>query len=938
MPLPKPITYEVPAMQSFVFAIFGLMLFMNPAFAADSLISSHTTHPVLEAGTSASPQASFQIARTYYLPDYQQQLYSTPNDSFTERKNEDTTNRNAGCPAGAYTTPLDASRYDCALNDEIIKQYHLPCYTCTPKPCPGSGENKETTESECYRRTNGNKGWNWTPGNAFSGEEQCGVCSKNICIGDYGNGYYAAHESECGVTGVKGWTVNTSDVCYEGNVSKYRCKPLPCLSPYVVGVMSCSSAGEALMTDSTRSCGDAPCGYCAIKNCPSTMMKRSECRTDTGWKFTPQGEFSGSEECGFCEAEYCSTGYSTQYPNIESCGSTGPGAWNWYHGGFEADQICGKCEPKACPTGTVTDVMDCGNGTTRYGYAGWYLEPTGIFSGNKPCFRCKARDCSSSLYKQGTTPWDCGFTNIDGWSMDTSQSCYSGDSVFFKCVPNVCNPPYQALNACGTPPLYYDMDGFNRIMATDVKASGDKACLICEPKQCPSGEMTQGDCYSHRRGPMGWTWTQTKNYSGNIPCGTCVAKTCPSGYTAGKTISQCQPASNQSASIQAHPSIFAGDTDCNQCVYTVTSCPSGSVTETDCYKNTNGSKGWAWTYTNTAGSLRCGTCKQRTCSSAFKPVVEACGRLGAWYLSTSGSDACYPGAGVYGTCRPKVCSQGMLKSSCALPNIWSAIPDIYSGNEQCGNCIELCTTYVANAESGAAYVFDEDDFAAAISSQKRIIYLGTDIVLTKSYTVSQALTLRPATKWAEKKSNCQAEVDNPMLTIQSPGGSLTANGGIIVDYDDAVISVQGKLKTPSLTFNGNAEVKVENSTPSAEITTMNILVDKTVSLFSNAGSLNIGTINRTGTSGYAYINFEVQAGGKITTKLGMGVGFPNNLTSMYIAGPLTFSQPAIMYSGGVLFTSASGTGTINYGVSSSITGTACLKGNPPTLIKGYCSN
>ncbi len=87
-------------MQSFAFVIFGSMLFMNSAFAADNLISSHTTHPVLEALPSASSQASFQIAKTYYLPDYQYNL--SGEGSYGKRVDRGSGNRTVSCASGGY--------------------------------------------------------------------------------------------------------------------------------------------------------------------------------------------------------------------------------------------------------------------------------------------------------------------------------------------------------------------------------------------------------------------------------------------------------------------------------------------------------------------------------------------------------------------------------------------------------------------------------------------------------------------------------------------------------------------------------------------------------------------------------------------------------------------------------------------------------------------
>ena len=51
--------------------LLGAILITGSAFGADELITSHTTHPVLQAETTASSQISYDVAKAYFLPDYQ---------------------------------------------------------------------------------------------------------------------------------------------------------------------------------------------------------------------------------------------------------------------------------------------------------------------------------------------------------------------------------------------------------------------------------------------------------------------------------------------------------------------------------------------------------------------------------------------------------------------------------------------------------------------------------------------------------------------------------------------------------------------------------------------------------------------------------------------------------------------------------------------------
>ena len=438
-------------MQSFAFVIFGSMLFMNSAFAADSLISSHTTHPVLEALPSASPQASFQIAKTYYLPDYQQQINNVKGDSFTDRGNEDNTNRNDTCSSGGYYSSPLGSGYNCSR----VVYAHQACYSCTAKSCPsgytagltkcaaktgysasyssngisgtqtcGKCDYKELPCASGYSTsyqsvsncgTTGSAGWTFTS-NGYSGTKLCGKCTAKTCLSGYSTTY--SDVSKCGSKGSKGWSWKKSSQ-YAGNSVCGKCAKLSCNSPYASGITSCSpSDGYALKQDSGRYNGDTVCGYCQPNNCSGTKQK--DCNTSNGYTFTKTCK-SGTTIYGTCTATPCPSGYSTAYQSVANCGSTGNSGWIFSSSGKSGGKICGKCTKRTCSG--VTSVASCG--TT--GASGWTIgSKPSCYAGNTPYYTCSAKACAS-----GTTYANRNCSANQIW---TANSYYSGDDKCGTCV------------------------------------------------------------------------------------------------------------------------------------------------------------------------------------------------------------------------------------------------------------------------------------------------------------------------------------------------------------------------------------------------------------------------------------------------------------------------------------------------------------------------
>ena len=362
------------------------MLFMNSAFAADNLISSHTTHPVLEALPSASPQASFQIARTYYLPDYQLQLDNIVGDRFPGRVADPENNRTSPCSKGGYYESALGDGYNCSR----VVYAHQACYSCTPKPCP-SGQITETT---CKAKTNWEfGGWIWTPGSAFSGEEQCGSCQAKTCSDSFKD---SAEKCGNGTGKANGWTLDMSagSVCYAGDKTLGTCRPKTCAAELKTDVEKCGSSGSlGWIIGSVPECyaGDTAYYICTAKpetNCSNKALTVSDCgeAAEKGWKISSAPTcYVGDAAYYDCQKLSCITPYK---PGITSCNPSSGYDLKQDSDRYSGNAVCGYCKEKSCPAGIKQS--ECTNGT---------FTANGFFAGSNPCGECVASNAIILTFK-----------------------------------------------------------------------------------------------------------------------------------------------------------------------------------------------------------------------------------------------------------------------------------------------------------------------------------------------------------------------------------------------------------------------------------------------------------------------------------------------------------------------------------------------------------
>ena len=277
---------KVSAMKKLLSVLLGIILITGYALAADNFITSHTTHPVLQAKTSASPHSSYEIAKTHYLPDYQHQIAGDVGDNKQNRVNETDSNRTKSCEDVGYFSSPKGSGYNCSKTYSI----HKLCYACTAKPCPSGYTTEHQKVGDCGSK--GSEGWNFNT-NGYSGDEICSKCSPKACASDYTTEHQKV--GDCGSKGSEGWNFNTNG--YSGDKICSKCSPKSCPAGYSAGISECNGSGYKY--NSSGYSGDEICGICPEIPCATGTVKQSECEGNGG-VLTPNGYLSGNENCGSC--------------------------------------------------------------------------------------------------------------------------------------------------------------------------------------------------------------------------------------------------------------------------------------------------------------------------------------------------------------------------------------------------------------------------------------------------------------------------------------------------------------------------------------------------------------------------------------------------------------------------------------------------------------
>ena len=414
-----------------VFLALGLLIasaLPAPAASPDNAYTHHTASVVPELSLSVpaikpfAPEASYQLAATWFLPDWQAGMVSrtdTAPDNSGDR-HDLTCSAYGGClgiPANmlcsedflvdgktCYKSCTCKSGYNIVSSSDICKGCVNPCdaHTAVSTPygcekffddCPSKCE--KAYPDNCHNRTAVSEG-------SFG-------CKK----------YFDDCPSKC-------------EKAYEDNCHNRTAVDTPhgCEKYF----SDCSSKCETAYADNCRNYSSMPAASSCANGCaqgktyPDCTSKCSvgcKAKCDTGYHLS-------SDELS-CVADGCPEGYEAG----KTCGA----GYTRLQSGQSGTTPCYKCEVKACTAGSTS----CLESQTAVA--------NGYYSGEQPCFECK--NCVSPDPSQG---WGISVTCSD---LGLEEAYLAKQFQTDKCnvtYSRCCKMPY----GCG-----FDFDGGN---------SGSPAC------------------------------------------------------------------------------------------------------------------------------------------------------------------------------------------------------------------------------------------------------------------------------------------------------------------------------------------------------------------------------------------------------------------------------------------------------------------------------
>jgi len=304
------------------------------------------------------------------------------------------------------------------------------------------------------------------------------------------------------------------------------------------------------------------------KKCPVGYEKDlNDCSKEThpeGWNYYRSGEADG-HVCGKCEPKTCAIGYSTDYPSVDRCGTTGANGWRWKQDPvtpYAGNDICGNCTPKQCTEYAGGDgaediahcrtfpTLDVAIDTNVVGYAG-----------DTACYKC-TYTCKDEYYSSEQACKEGGYKCVS--TTENNVTCWR------QTGPAGCpDPSYtQGLVNCNAKA---HPEGYTY---TSSGQSGGEICGKCIPKTCVNPYTTSAQSVDGcgTTGANGYSWTQDSGtpYAGDLKCSQCTPYQC-SRYDSGKgvaNVDQCTVYEHLVAAIDTNVIGYAGETPCYKCTYT----------------------------------------------------------------------------------------------------------------------------------------------------------------------------------------------------------------------------------------------------------------------------------------------------------------------------------------------------------------------------------
>ncbi len=476
-----------------VFLALGLFITSTlPALAA----SSHNTYTHHTA--FAVPEQSYQLAATWFLPDWQAGLVSRT----------DTAPAGSGDPSLSDSACLTTYNLfsACVAPQTIKKTYNFGKLTCYDCVCPSSYQYTSSNCSNGYTLAGGSCNGKYlrcdakacpsgyTAGktcasgydrevNGKSGSQDCARCVAKGCPSGYSAGL-----SNCnGQSYPEGWTYSSNG--YAGNSICGKCTAKSCASGYTAGLANCNNQSQpsGWTYASNGYAGNSICGKCTAKSCPAGYTAGvTQCSNTTSWTYGSNG-YAGNSICGKCTSKDCASGYTAGLANCN--GKAHPAGWSYTAGTPSGNTVCGRCTAKSCTAGSTSCNSSTQNATAN-----------GYYAGDSVCYTCTAKSCEQMGQK--TCNGSCIATSECCGGCSAGQECKNGTCVSTmsaceKYIRSVCT----AANKCS-------------VNGDTFSSAVEKIVLV--DKDMDLGSLTFGAPASVN--PASVTLSSAAEYASNVNC------------------------------------------------------------------------------------------------------------------------------------------------------------------------------------------------------------------------------------------------------------------------------------------------------------------------------------------------------------------------------------------------------------------------------------
>ena len=465
------------------------------------------------------------------------------------------------CPAGKTCTEVTTpDGLTCYQNPQCPSGYTYTSKTQCETANPGYYCEESATGSGCWRKDNDNikqctppavKQGSCTAADSYhtltetengeqSGDTPCVTCTYGCKTGTYTSqsacttgGYTCTEHTQSGVS------------CWE------RTGSVGCPTGYTAGLNNCNNEAhpEGWTYSSSGTSGGQTCGKCTAKTCPAPSStdysNANNCAKYSYLQASSIGtnDYAGNTRCYNCSyqcngssaftsesaclaenvgytctqqtqngitcwiqggASACPNGYSTSYPNLNSCGTSGSKGWTWTSSGTSGGQTCGKCTAKTCVAPAVQSCAAADNYHTVTS-----TNSSTSYIGDTPCVTC-TYGCKTGTYTSQSACTTGGYTctehtqsGVSCWERTGSVGCPTGYTAGLNNCNNEAHPEGWTYSSSGT--------------------SGGQTCGKCTAKTCPAPSSTD---YSNANNCAKYSYLQassigTNDYAGNTRCYNC---------------------------------------------------------------------------------------------------------------------------------------------------------------------------------------------------------------------------------------------------------------------------------------------------------------------------------------------------------------------------------------------------------------------------------